>query len=112
MLVGVTVLFSVLFFSQNKFIRNENSLSDIYQFGKIIPQHSTIGVSPDLFQDWGTGCYFQRFYFIAVDGYTTYWNTHPFVMINKSTAANYISFLKDYNKINLETKTFDLYQHK
>ncbi|MFM2048346.1 MAG: hypothetical protein RI955_894 [Bacteroidota bacterium] len=109
---GFITLTLSLFFLHNEFTRSENALSDIYQFGKIIPQHSTIGVSNDLYEDWGTGCYFQRFYFIAVDGCTKDWNTHPFVMINKSTAANYISFLKAYKKIDLYTQQFDLYQHK
>ena len=111
-LIGMLALPSVLFYSQNKFIRDENSLSDIYQFGKIVPQHSVVGLSPDLFKDWGTGCYLQRFYFIAVDGYTEYWNTHPYVIINKASASNYQTSLVDYKKLDLQTKAFDLYQHK
>jgi len=112
LLAGGIALPSVLFYSHNKFIRNENSLSDIYQFGKIIPQHSVVGLSPDLGTDWGTGCYLQRFYFIAVDGYTQYWNTHPFIIINKASASNYQTSLVDYKKLDLQTKAFDLYQHK
>lgn len=112
LLVGAIALPTALIYNYNKFIRDENSLSDIYQFGKIVPQHSVVGLSPDLFKDWGTGCYLQRFYFIAADGYTEYWNTHPFIIINKASAANYQSSLTNYKKLEIQTKAFDLYKHK
>jgi hypothetical protein len=105
-------LVTTLIFSYNQFVRNEESLSDIYKFGNIIPQKSTLGVAPDLYEDWGTGCYFQRFFFIEVNGNKNDWNKHKYVMINKSSTNNYIQFLSTYTKLNINTQLFDLYQRK
>jgi hypothetical protein len=110
--VGSIAVTIIVFVSFGKFKRDEPSLSDINSFGKIIPSASKIGVSADLREDWGTGCYFQRYFLIEVDGGTDQWNKHQFVVLNKSSENNYLPQLQDYKKVNLTTQQFNLYQHK
>jgi hypothetical protein len=110
--IGFIALSATIFFSYNKFVRDEPSLSDIYKIGKIVPAKSSLGASSDLFRDWATGCYLQRFYFIQIDACTADWNHHPFVLLNKTTANQYLPSLNEYTKVELNTTEFDLYRHK
>jgi hypothetical protein len=110
--ISSIALLAVVFFCIGKYKRDEPSLSDIFAFGKIVPAQSKIGIGADLLEDWGTGCYLQRYFLIEVDGNTQQWNKYPFVMLNKSSEINYLPHMNGYTKVNIPTKLFNLYQHK
>ncbi len=106
-LVSVLLLCGVLvfsFFNIGKASRDAEMLNDVKEFGKVIPEFSSVSISEHRWNDWPLQCYLIRYHNISIDP------KHPdnqFRIIDKnapdSTVINYL-------KVELPTLQFDLYR--
>ena len=47
--------------------RDEDALTDINNFGKIIPHGEIVGIPPEMISDWSIRYYLLRYYYISLD---------------------------------------------
>ncbi len=111
---GITI-FSVLLFSAvivfsvsniGKKSRDAEMISDVHEFGKVIPEFSAVSISEHRWNDWPLQCYLIRYHNISIDP------QHPddeFRIIDKNAKD---STVLNYNKVELPTLQFDLYKKK
>ena len=103
---SILLLISILTFTAfqiGKTGRDKDILSDVYIIGNIIPQHSTILVPRKVWDNWSLQCYFARYFYNSLDPDHTY----NYFLKEKSDKCD---TLIHYNKVDLPTKTFDLYK--
>ncbi len=111
---GITI-FSILLFCSviifsgsnvGKKNRDAEMLNDVHEFGKVIPEYSSVSISEHRWNDWPLQCYLMRYHNVSIDP------QHPnnkFRIIDKNAVD---STVVNYNKVNLPTQLFDLYKNK
>jgi len=105
--ISIVLLISVFIFTSTQFgkrKRDNDLLSDVYEIGKIIPTHSTIGTSQNIWNNWSLHTYLVRHYFISLEKQTS---NHTFLLLKK---ANRPKEFSNYKKLKASLNQFDLFQ--
>ncbi len=102
LLFGAVIVFSV--FNIGKKSRDAEMLNDVSEFGKVIPEYSSVSISEHRWNDWPLQCYLIRYHNISIDP------QHPnnqYRIIDKNAED---STVVNYKKVELPTLQFDLYR--
>ncbi len=104
-IISVVLLVSVITFSifqTGKIKRDKDKIHDIHLIGKVVHKGSIIGIEPCLRSDWSLHGYFVRHYYISLGiGQYNYFLKEKY----SKTSVD-----KEYKKIPLESKKYDLYK--
>jgi hypothetical protein len=90
---------------KGKTIRDKDMLHDVHIIGNTIPNKSTITVNQDLATDYVLECYFIRYFNISL--YID--EPKEYLMLRKTTGTPGSA---DFEKLNIQTKLYDVYKHK
>jgi len=104
-ILSIIISLSYTISKVGKIRRDKNLISDIYKFGAIIPEKTTISICPRNYGDWVLHAYLMRYFKISIDNE----NHKLYYLINKNSND---SLLCKYTKLNLDTKVYDLYKIK
>ena len=99
--------FSIVFaYIQTKNVsRDKDIISDIYTLKSVVPDNSTISISPNLYKNWALHGYFYRYSNINLDKLNFY---HKYLLV----PLNYKdTLLNNYTKYNIKLKYFELFEH-
>lgn len=105
---SAVLLLSVLtvsFLQIGKYARDEEVLQDVATIGKLIPEHETVGMDEDLWNDWRLQTYLMRYHFIHCDTKTDH---QYYIRPNTRPAAPDSSFVQ----ADVPMKAYLLYQKK
>jgi hypothetical protein len=97
-----TITFTIM--QLGKSSRDKEMLHDVYSIGKVVPVNSAITVTQDIASTYVLECYFIRYYNIGL--FTDV--QKDYYMIRKNTVFSD----NTYEKLNIETKLYDLYKRK
>jgi 4-amino-4-deoxy-L-arabinose transferase-like glycosyltransferase len=105
---GILVfIFAIVFtfMQKGKAQRDRDMLHDVHVIGNAIPSRSEISVTPDIATAYYLECYFIRYYYISlfIDVPKDY------QLVRKSTKPDSLNI---FEKLNLDTKVYDIYQRK
>jgi 4-amino-4-deoxy-L-arabinose transferase-like glycosyltransferase len=84
--------------------RHKDMLSDVYTLGKIIPEHSVIGISQSLVNNWSLKCYFVRHFNITLSQQQKHFQ---YYLTKKDTETLQ---KENYKKVSVDTKEYNLYK--
>lgn len=106
--LSAILLIAVISFSimqKGKFGRHKELLHDVYLIGKVVPQHTSVSVPRDIWNNWDMQCYLIRYFNISLipelkNNYCIIDNT-----IKEDTLVN-------YTKVDIPTIQYDLYKRK
>jgi 4-amino-4-deoxy-L-arabinose transferase-like glycosyltransferase len=87
--------------------RDNEQLHDIYLFGNIIPNNTTIRVFHETWQDWGLHNYLVRYFNISMAEDTS--SKYKFFIVDRNLHK---LIPPEYSKITLNTLEYDLYEKK
>jgi 4-amino-4-deoxy-L-arabinose transferase-like glycosyltransferase len=85
--------------------RDKDLLADIHLLGGVIPEHSIVGISPDLRQEWAFRLYQTRIYHISQDPDTV--GIHPYWI-----GRSHVPAPEGYQSMELELKQFELFSRQ
>lgn len=85
-----------------KYSREKDLLQDIEKIAQVVPEHSVLSVTPDVWNNWSIQCYMMRYHFISLDDRDT---GNYFLTFNNEQFVN-----EGFDPINKELKTFNLYK--
>ncbi len=94
----------------NKIMRDHEKLEDFYIIQQHVPANTVIGICHELDDNWSLHGYYYRYAHIslAINERYSYNDVDFFLSINDCEVQN----LKDFEKMNLPTKTYSLYKKK
>lgn len=101
LLCGV-IVFS--FFNIGKASRDKDMLNDVKEFGKVIPEFTSVSISEHRWNDWPLQCYLIRYYNVSIDPQQ---GDNEFRILDKNAPD---STVVNYQKVELSTLQFDLYR--
>jgi hypothetical protein len=90
---------------KGKTVRDRDILHDVYAIGNTIPKKSAITVNQDVATTYVLECYFIRYYDISL--YID--QPKEYLMVKKTENSDISS---DFEKLNIETKIYDVYKLK
>lgn len=102
MLVIATFIYT--FTRIGKCKRDEDSISDIYKLGKIIPHGEIISVPLAMYEDWNTRYYLLRYFYINLGSFQ---DENKYFLIRKDLPQNLVPPI--YENYKIETHYFNLY---
>ncbi|MEO6305844.1 MAG: hypothetical protein ABIP51_22045, partial [Bacteroidia bacterium] len=106
-LFSVLLLCGVIVFSCfniGKASRDADMLNDVKEFGKVIPEFSTVSISDHRWNDWPLQCYLIRYHNISIDPQHA---DNEYRIIDKNAPDSTVT---NYQKVALPTLQFDLYK--
>ncbi|PSK94247.1 ArnT family glycosyltransferase [Taibaiella chishuiensis] len=109
---GISVLLlcsaiTVVGLQAGKVGREKDVLHDVYAIGKLLPEHSVIGINQrDFYIDWELQCYLMRYFFISVDFKPG--KPLTYFILDKSLKTD--TDLSRYKKMELGLEKYDLYK--
>jgi 4-amino-4-deoxy-L-arabinose transferase-like glycosyltransferase len=106
-LVCLLGVFVVAAFQKGKASRNPDVIHDMYLVAAEVPNHSTIDVSVDMWNEWDMQCYMVRYWNISWDHNEE--GKNDFFLLNRSLDYQLDS---TYQKLDLPTLKYDLYKRK
>ncbi len=109
---GISILLlcaaiTIVTLQAGKTSREKDVLHDVYTIGKLLPDHSVIGINQrDYYVDWELQCYLMRYFSISVD----FKPGQPltYFILDKSLKTE--TDLSHYKKMNIGLEKYDLYQ--
>jgi 4-amino-4-deoxy-L-arabinose transferase-like glycosyltransferase len=104
--IGILVFaVSLSIMQKGKSVRDKEMLHDVHTIGDAIPNKSALTIDQDIASNYVLECYFIRYYNISL------YNDVPkeYLMIKKTTKPPNPT---DFDKLNLETKIYDVYRHR
>jgi 4-amino-4-deoxy-L-arabinose transferase-like glycosyltransferase len=110
-IITVVVIFIVIVsvlmpFSQlNNINRNKKIISDLRILHSVLPENSTINISPKLYDNWSLHAYFARYYNISLDPDI---KKQKFYLLIDPSLKNDIK-MEGYYKVDVALSTFELY---
>ena len=107
LIASILVLISAITVSAlqyGKTSRHNTMLNDVYTLGKIIPEHSVIGISKSLSENWSLKCYFVRHFNISLSHQK---NQFQYYLKEKNTEALQ---KEKYVRVSVDTKQYNLYK--
>jgi hypothetical protein len=90
---------------KGKTVRDRDILQDVHTIGNTIPKKSAITINQDIANTYVLECYFIRYYNISL-----YIDEPKDYLMIKKTMDPFNS--TDFEKLNIETKLYDVYKHK
>ena len=90
---------------KGKSVRDRDMLQDVHTIGNAIPPKSAITVNQDIANTYVLECYFIRYYNISL-----YVDEPKHYLLIKKSGEPPVS--TDFEKLNIETKLYDIYRHK
>jgi 4-amino-4-deoxy-L-arabinose transferase-like glycosyltransferase len=103
--VGIVM---TLFFA-NKIGREENTINDTYAIISKLPKGEVVNILPSMMQDYSLHGYFARYKNISLDSKLENERQFMLIQINNLTDS---SIIKNYEKVDLQTKEFQLFKRK
>jgi 4-amino-4-deoxy-L-arabinose transferase-like glycosyltransferase len=79
------VFFIISLTNFGKYSRNKDLLADVFQIGKIVPEHSEIYLSPELYSNWKLHAYMYRYFYIDLP---TVYKKQEFAIFSKKAPLN------------------------
>jgi 4-amino-4-deoxy-L-arabinose transferase-like glycosyltransferase len=70
LVIGAAALLTALGLTASSFGksgRDQDTLHDVYEIGKLIPSGSTVSIPHELWNRWELQCYFMRYFFISLE---------------------------------------------
>ena len=110
-LFGVTTLSAGLILSvyfSGDFSRDKNKLKDMRVILVNLEENSTINILPEMYEEWSLHTYYARYKNISLDPDLN--NNHEFLLVRTSLYSDTIN--NRFEKIDLETKEYDLFRRK
>jgi len=107
-ILSIVLFFFAIGFSlmqKGKTVRDRDMLQDVHTIGNAIPKKSAITVNQDIANAYVLECYFIRYYDISL--YVD--EPKDYIMIKKTMDPPGST---DFEKLNIETKLYDVYRHK
>jgi hypothetical protein len=107
-ILSIVLFFFAIGFSlmqKGKTVRDKDMLHDVHLIGNSIPDKSAITINQDLATEDVLGCYFIRYYNISL------YNNVPknYLMIRKTAGTPNPA---DFEKLNIQTKLYNVYKQK
>ncbi len=101
-LIGSIIIIAI---QSNQSGYDKDTVAEVSEIIKIVPQNSTISIQKNLWNDWSLHGYFSRYANISLDDKKQ--NSHKYFLINKDGND---SLLMEYQKVSVDLKLFDLYE--
>jgi hypothetical protein len=89
--------------------RDRAVLGDVRQMLQVVPTHSVVGWRGES-GDYSTPGFFQRYGYVALDGFEC--GSHPFLVVEKSQSWPAEADRSVFEKVDLPTERFDLFRQK
>jgi hypothetical protein len=108
---GIAVLSTGIILSvyySGRISRDQNKIKDMRVIISELAENSTVNILPDMYSDWSLHAYYGRYKNISLEADLNI--KHEYLLINNSLYSDTIK--KGFEKIELDTKEFELFKRK
>lgn len=99
------IVFLITFSFKNKIGREKEMLHDVYTICNTLPNNEIVDIPKSLAQNWALHAYFSRYSTVSLDDVSK--KPHRFYLTNNNKLPPQI---ENYESVNLDLKSFSLYQ--
>lgn len=107
-LVLLTLGVGLNIFFWGKLKRSTDLIHDVKAIREVVAPRTTMGICPDIFNDWGIHANFMRYAKLSLDGANAY--EQKFLLLYPD--CKFEGNISDYKKVNLDLNYYSLWQKK